>query len=58
VQSFWVQDRPRRLLLIATGNSANADLERLLANNLAAIVAALGESRFVELSRDKLVVHD
>jgi predicted nuclease of predicted toxin-antitoxin system len=58
VQSFWVHDQPQRLLLISTGNIANADLERLIADNLSAIVYALGANRFVELTRTTLVIHD
>lgn len=57
VQSFLVNDQPHRLLLIATGNIGNADLERLVAGNLASIVEALDEHRFVELGRDFLTIH-
>ena len=39
VQSFWVQDRPKQLLLVSTGNIANADLDRL------AMVLSLGPAR-------------
>ncbi|MFM8443059.1 MAG: DUF5615 family PIN-like protein [Methylococcus sp.] len=58
VQSFWVNDQPRQLLLISTGNIANADLERLMADNLTAILSALNVNRFVELTRTGLVIHD
>lgn len=58
VQSFWVHDQPQRLLLISTGNIANAGLERLMAANLNAIVNALSANRFVELTRTNLVIHD
>lgn len=58
VQSFLVNGQPPRLLLIATGNISNAELERLIAANLAEIVRAFDHHRFVELSRDLLAVHE
>lgn len=57
VQSFLVKDQPYRLLLITTGNISNVDLERLIAANLAQIVQALHEYRFVELSKDLVAIH-
>lgn len=58
VQSFLLSGQPSRLLLVATGNIANAELERLLRENLASIEAALDVNRFVELNRDALVIHE
>lgn len=58
VRSWLVQGRPARLLVIATGNIANADLERLLHANLEAVVAALAEHRLVELGRNALLLRD
>lgn len=46
------------LLLISTGNSSNAELEKRMRNNLSAIEAALNENRFVEINRDTLVIHE
>lgn len=57
VQSFLVNGQPRRLLLIATGNISNAELERLIAANLAEIVRAFEQHRFVELAKEWLAVH-
>ncbi|MBK1717563.1 DUF5615 family PIN-like protein [Thiocystis violacea] len=56
VQSF--NDRPRQLWLLSTGNIANPDLERLVADNLTAIIGALSVNRFVELTRTSLIIHD
>jgi predicted nuclease of predicted toxin-antitoxin system len=44
--------------LISTGNISNAELERVLHANLAGIEAAFASSRFVEITRDALVVHE
>jgi predicted nuclease of predicted toxin-antitoxin system len=58
VQSRLIFGRPEKLLLVATGNIGNPDLETLLRNNLPAIVAALEGGRFVEINRSDLTVHD
>jgi predicted nuclease of predicted toxin-antitoxin system len=55
--SFWLQDRPHKLLLISTGNIRNVELERLLVANFEQLIAALTESRFVELTREHVIVH-
>lgn len=57
VQSHLISGRPDKLLLIATGNIGNAELENLLRANLAAIVGALEGGRFVEINRNVLTVH-
>jgi predicted nuclease of predicted toxin-antitoxin system len=44
-----LRSSPRRLLIVTTGNISNDDL--------AAIVAALDEVRFVGLGPDRLIVH-
>ena len=58
VQSYILSDVPARLWLITTGNIRNDELEALIDRNWASIHAALGGSRFVELGRVGLVVHD
>ena len=57
VQSRMVFGKPKRLLLVATGNISNRELENLICSNLPAIVAALNASGFVEIGHDKLVCH-
>lgn len=58
VQSFFINDRPDQLLLIATGNISDAELEQLIRSSLSQIVEAFEESRFLELGRDALVIRD
>jgi predicted nuclease of predicted toxin-antitoxin system len=58
VQSYLVSGRPEKLLLIATGNIGNAELETLLRANLTAILNALETGKFVEINRSALTVHD
>lgn len=57
VQSFLITGEPQ-LLLISTGNIDNAALEKILRANLAGIEAAFASSRFVEITRDALVIHE
>jgi predicted nuclease of predicted toxin-antitoxin system len=57
VQSFLVTGEPS-LLLISTGNISNAELEKILRDNLSAIEAAFASGRFVEINREALVVHE
>jgi len=57
VQSFLLHGKPT-LLLVSTGNITNVELEQLIRTNLAAIVAAFSTSRFVEITRDALVIHE
>lgn len=58
VDSHLLQNRPPKLLLGATGNMSKADLETILDRNLMTIESALESSDFVELDRDRLVVHE
>lgn len=58
VQSHLVSGQPRRLLLIATGNIANIQLESLIRNTLPNLVNSLEESHFVELGRENIILHD
>ncbi|MGD9529580.1 DUF5615 family PIN-like protein [Pseudonocardia sp.] len=48
---------PRRLLVVATGNITNAALTILFVKHLDAIVRALDEADFVELTPTTLIVH-
>lgn len=52
-----ITDEPP-LLLISTGNINNADLEKVLRANLSGIETAFASSRFVEITRDALVIHE
>jgi predicted nuclease of predicted toxin-antitoxin system len=57
VQSFLITGEPP-LLLISTGNVNNKDLEEILRANLSGIEAAFASCRFVEITRDTLVMHE
>ncbi len=55
--SHAVSGRPRKLLLVATGNIRNDDLLALFERRIDDIVTAFGGSSLTELHRDVLVVH-
>jgi len=57
VNSYCLSKRPGRLLLVSVGNIANDDLERRFFAELPAIVLAMSDSDFVELTTTGLVVH-
>jgi hypothetical protein len=45
------------LLLISTGNIRNAELEAILVANIDQLITGLTENRFVELTREHIIVH-
>ena len=57
VDSFLLHRQPHKLLLVATGNISNRELEHVFRTNLVDIVAALEVHDFVELDRMSLICH-
>jgi len=57
VETFILQHRPRKLLVITTGNINNAALEAIMLPALPAIIAALTTHSYIELSRTTLIIH-
>lgn len=57
VNSFWLQDQPWKLMLISTGNIRNDDLKALFLSNLKKIEAAFEQARFIELTRESIIIH-
>lgn len=55
--SFWLNQRPKKLFLISTGNINNKQLESLILANFDQIINELSKNQFVELSRDLIIVH-
>jgi predicted nuclease of predicted toxin-antitoxin system len=58
VDSFILNRRPPKLLLVSTGNIKNLELESLILRHLAAIAAAFESNDYVEMTRTALVVHE
>ena len=57
VQSFLLQAQPYKLLLIATGNIRNSDLEKLFQQHLNHLVELLQSHAYVELGQDTITIH-
>ncbi|NJL20803.1 MAG: DUF5615 family PIN-like protein [Leptolyngbyaceae cyanobacterium SM1_3_5] len=57
VQSFLLQQQPYKLLLVATGNIKNSELELLFSQNLSQLIELFEQHRYIELNRDAIVVH-
>ena len=57
VTSHLLRGRPKRVLLISTGNISNPELIQIMQDNLDSLEKALDEGVFVELTRTSLVIH-
>lgn len=57
VDAFYLQQTPRKLWLISTGNISNPDLERLIRANVNTIATLFANHRFIEMSRTDIIVH-
>jgi predicted nuclease of predicted toxin-antitoxin system len=57
VNTFLLRHMPYKLLLIATGNLGNKELERLFRENLESIVNAFEAYDFVELDTTSIICH-
>lgn len=57
VDLFLLRHEPYKLLLVATGNISNRELERLFQDNLEEIIKAFETCDFVELDRTALIWH-
>lgn len=57
VDSFLLLQRPRKLLLISTGNITNADLEPLFVAEITTITEAFESYDYLELTRTALIFH-
>ena len=54
---YLLNRSPRHLLVVTTGNITNRELLALFDDNLTAIIGALSESTFIELSPVGLIFH-
>ena len=57
VTGHLVRRAPARLWLVSTGNLSNAALDALVLPHLGAVVGALADGAFVELTPRALIVH-
>jgi len=57
VDSFLTINKPYKLLLITTGNLKNSELEELFVNHLLTLINLFEQHRYLELSRNAIIVH-
>ncbi|BAP57655.1 hypothetical protein THII_3358 [Thioploca ingrica] len=57
VDSFLIQGKPYKLLLITTGNITNAALETLLVAHLEKLVILFEKHSFIELNTTAIIIH-
>lgn len=57
VQSFLLQQQPYKLLLVATGNIKNTELEILFQQNLEQLAKLFESHSYIELGRDTMIIH-
>ncbi|MGI8501218.1 MAG: DUF5615 family PIN-like protein [Hassallia sp.] len=57
VNSFLTLGQPYKLLLIATGNINNSELEALFSANLQSVIELFNQHSYIEISRNAIIVH-
>jgi predicted nuclease of predicted toxin-antitoxin system len=57
VNSLLTIGQPYKLLLIATGNINNSELEALFSANLQSLVELFNQYSYIEISRNAIIVH-
>lgn len=57
VDSFYLQNRPKKLLLISTGNIKNSELKQLLTNHLTEVIDCFKDFNFIELTNHQIIIH-
>jgi predicted nuclease of predicted toxin-antitoxin system len=55
--SFHIQQQPYKLLLVATGNISNRELEAIFAKNLEKITQLFEKHSLIEIGRNMVTVH-
>ena len=56
-ESFILQGRPKKLLLITTGNISNQELLKIFQNNLNKIIQLFDHHLLIEMDKNNLTVH-
>ncbi len=57
VDSFLLENKPWKLLLISTGNIRNDELVKLFISNIKNIAVAFETHHYLELSKKNLLIH-
>ncbi len=57
VDAFYLQQTPKKLWLLSTGNINNDELEHLVQANIAHIIELFADHHFIELNRTDIIAH-
>jgi predicted nuclease of predicted toxin-antitoxin system len=57
VETFVLSHRPPKLVVIATGNIRNVELEAIIITALPALITALETNDYLEITRYALIIH-
>jgi predicted nuclease of predicted toxin-antitoxin system len=56
-ESFILNQKPKKLLLISTGNISNSELQDLLERNLSKIINLFNAHSLIEVDQKDIIVH-
>lgn len=57
LESFLLMERPKKLIMINTGNIRNVELISIFENNIDIISKSIEENSLIEINRTELIVH-
>ncbi|MBI1769230.1 MAG: DUF5615 family PIN-like protein [Bacteroidetes bacterium] len=56
-KSFFVRGKPKKLLLVSTGNIKNSELKHLFESNIDRIAGFFEQHSVLELTRNNIIIH-
>ena len=57
LESFLLFNRPRKLILVKTGNIRNGELLKLFQNQIKVIEKHISENSLIEINKTEIVIH-
>ena len=58
LESFLLNSKPEKLIVVRTGNIPNAVLLKIFDNNLELIKSMISRSNLIEITRNEIAEHD
>ncbi|MCC5934945.1 MAG: DUF5615 family PIN-like protein [Balneolales bacterium] len=56
LHNFIINNKPRKLIIVSTGNLRNQDLLTLFSQNIDTLLALLGENQVIEINTNEVTV--
>lgn len=57
LDNYILEGKPKRLLIVSTGNISNNDLIRLFKQNIKALKSLFRENTVIEIDEDEILIH-